>query len=60
MLHRLLAESAGHFWLPAEFENVENSDFLKSQALAKTLDIYRWLNLVYMVLKSENKVSLYV
>ena len=24
MLHRSLAESAGHFWCPAEFENVAN------------------------------------
>ena len=27
MLRRLLAESAGHFWWPAEFEDVANSDF---------------------------------
>ena len=27
MLRRSLAESAGHFWWPAEFENVANPDF---------------------------------
>ena len=27
MLRRSLAESAGHFWQPAEFENVANPDF---------------------------------
>ena len=27
MLRRLLAESAGHFWQPAESENVANPDF---------------------------------
>ena len=27
MLHRSLAESAGHFWWPAEFENVAKPDF---------------------------------
>ena len=27
MLHWLLAENAGHFWWPAEFENVANPDF---------------------------------
>ena len=27
MLRRLLADSAGHFWWPAEFENVENPYF---------------------------------
>ena len=27
MLHRLLADSAGHFWWPVEFENVVNQDF---------------------------------
>ena len=27
MLHRLLADSAGHFWQQAEFENVVNPDF---------------------------------
>ena len=27
MICRLLGESAGHFWQPAEFENVANPDF---------------------------------
>ena len=27
MLHRLLVESAGNFWQPAEFKNVANPDF---------------------------------
>ena len=27
MVRRSLAESAGHFWQPAEFENVANPDF---------------------------------
>ena len=27
MIRRSLAESAGHFWQPAEFENVANPDF---------------------------------
>ena len=27
MLRQLLAESAGHFWWTAEFENVVNPDF---------------------------------
>ena len=27
MLHRSLAESAGHFWQPAKFENMANPDF---------------------------------
>ena len=27
MLRWLLAESAGHFWQPAEFENMANPDF---------------------------------
>ena len=27
MLRRLLADSAGNFWRPEEFENVENLDF---------------------------------
>ena len=27
MLRWSLAESAGHFWCPEEFENVENPDF---------------------------------
>ena len=27
MICRLLVESAGHFWQPAEFENVSNPDF---------------------------------
>ena len=27
MLRRSLAESAGHFWQPAEFKNVANPDF---------------------------------
>ena len=27
MLRRFVAESAGHFWWPAEFENEENPDF---------------------------------
>ena len=27
MLHRSLAESAGHFWQPAKFENMTNPDF---------------------------------
>ena len=27
MLHWLLAESAGHFWQPAKFENMANLDF---------------------------------
>ena len=27
MIRRSLSESAGQFWKPAEFENVENPDF---------------------------------
>ena len=27
MLHQSLAESAGHYWWTAEFENVANPDF---------------------------------
>ena len=27
MLHWLIADSAGHFWWPAELENLANPDF---------------------------------
>ena len=40
MLHQSLAESADHFWWPAELENVANLDFENLKHL-KTLDIYR-------------------
>ena len=40
MLRRSLAESAGHFWHPAKFENAANPDFENFKRLQKTLDIY--------------------
>ena len=36
MLLQLLAESAGHFWWPAESENLENPDFKNLKHLQKS------------------------
>ena len=40
MLRRLLSESAGRFWWPAEFENVVNPDLENIKHLQNPLHLY--------------------
>ena len=50
MLHWMLAESTGHFWHPAEFENVANEYFENLKHLQNPRHLLLTAPNIYIVL----------
>ena len=50
MLRRSLAESAGYFWWPAEFENVANPDFNNQKQLQNPGHLLMTTHSIFQVL----------
>ena len=60
MLRKSLAESAGHYWQPAEFENVANPDFENLKHLQNPGHVFLTKGCMYCVTSYHQCVHYYL